>query len=249
MAVTKSGGKPVRVGGGNSPVQISVDATTVYWSGSTFSSAPKAGGEQSLLRYATTTGVAATGDAVYFATWDLPTSIERWLPDGTIEPMLDLQQQAFFPRLVVDDAYVYLVQLATAGTNPIRRTRLADGQTEELTNANLTRDFAVDAGYLYFTEEASQSLKRVSISGGSAQTLARFSVYPVAVAVSGTQVYMTLETLDGATHRYSGQVVRLSTDGSEPCQLAQGADYGPTLAADDTAVYWIAEHQLLSIER
>lgn len=249
MAIAKNGGEPVRIGGANAPVQISLDSTTVYWSGRTFSSAPKSGGQQSLLRYATTNGVAATESGVYFATWDLPTVIERWSSGGKIEPVLDMQHQAFLPHLVVDDAYVYVVQLQTEGKNPILRASLADGKTEQLTLADLTRGFSVDSGYLYFTEEPSRSLKRVPVAGGDTQTVASFGAYPVAVAAHGDQVYVTLETLHFDTHSYTGQVIRLATDGSHPCQLAQGADYGPALTVDDNAAYWVAEHQLLSIER
>jgi len=249
LAIAKSGGTPERIGGANAPIQISLDSTTVYWSGTTFSSAPKGGGDQSLLRYATTAGIAATGDGVYFATWDLPTVVERLSPEGTIEPLVDMGEQAFLPHLFVDDSYVYLVEMSTAGQRPILRASLVDGKTEQLGSADLVRGLSVDSGFLYFTEESTQSLKRVPLAGGETETIASFAVFPVAVAASGDQVYVTLETLNYETHRYSGQVVRLATDGSKPCRVAEGADYGPDLAVDDQNVYWIFEHSLQSVAR
>jgi hypothetical protein len=249
LAIAKSGGTPERIGGANSPIEISLDSTTVYWSGTTFSSAPKSGGEQSLLRYATTAGIAATGDGVYLATWDLPTVVERWSPGGMMKPLVDMGEQAFLPHLVVDDSYVYLVEMSTAGQRPILRASRQDGKTEQLGSADVVRGFSIDSGYLYFTEESTQSLKRLPLAGGETQTLATFGVFPVAVAASGDQVYVTLETLNYETHRYSGQVVRLSSDGSKPCRVAEGADYGPDLQVDDENVYWIFEHSLQSIAR
>lgn len=94
---------------------------------------------------------------------------------------------------------------------------------------------AVDATDVYWTD-ASGTVMRVPISGGSPATLASgLGDVPYAIALDESSVYWTIT---GDAMPNAGSVMMLPKRGGTPITLASGINVPAAIAVDATGVYW-----------
>jgi hypothetical protein len=237
MSVPIDGGTPELLAAGGMPIQIAVDATSVYFSDQGIVRVDKASGKATILADRSTLGVALLGEDVYFSTWAaLRTGIQR-VSAGVTQPIVEFDSEVFVPRLIVAGQDLFYAPLSSTGFD-LQATRydVTGDAFHPLTSFDVARSFAVVDGYLYYTEESSHSVKRVSTAGGEPTALGVFGGYPVAIAADQEHVFFTLHDLDQS--EYSGRVIRTSVDGSNPCELGAFDTYAAAMTIDDRYVYW-----------
>jgi hypothetical protein len=96
-----------------------------------------------------------------------------------------------------------------------------------------------DQNEIYYSGLFTETIDRVSISGGSPT---EFAVYidVKALALDATNLYaLRITSLDGGSE---GDVVRIPRDGSPATTLVFGESWPGTIAADGSYVYWTSAH-------
>jgi hypothetical protein len=243
MSVPKQGGSPRVVAASGNPHAIAVDASNVYWSSGGIYSIPKTGGVAQCIVDATTIGLAADDERLYFSNWAAtPTSIQ-WVSKQGIypqepQPLVRASGQEWLPKLVVLGRDLYFVPMSTAGVSPMSRVPVEGGSVTLLATMSLVRGFALDDAFAYVAEENPSVIKRVALNGGAATGVLSSSGYPYAVGVDDRYLYATLHSLDEATRTYSGHLIRVPKTGGAPCDLGGFDSLAADLAVDRSGVYF-----------
>lgn len=242
LSLPKVGGE-VRVHGpGLFTNQIALDDQLVFWANPGLLASPKLGGELQRAKPGNSGGLIAAGGAVYTFDAGNPTAFARVkLPLGTLpaERMVDLPLVSLVPRTVVTDGeWAYFAQLQTSPAYPVYAVRLSDGELRLLASIDIAQGMALGGRNLYLSEEATASVMRIDVADGSISALCLGGGYPTTLAADDSHLYVNLETLTGSN--YTGRLVRMGHDGSDPCVVASGLDYGSGAALDEEFVYWVA---------
>ncbi|HYQ44984.1 MAG TPA: hypothetical protein VER11_23520 [Polyangiaceae bacterium] len=248
--VSKSGGNVLALQRGDSAGQLAVDATNVYVGGYALWSVPKLGGEASLVVDSTVVGLVSVNSWLYFTDWGvLRTGLQRWSSEGGFEQIERFGSELNASFLLADSDYIYVTAMATSPALELHRVRVSDGTTEPLTTAEVVRGIALAGDYLYLSEEATHSVKRVRLSDRVTEPVLSFNDYPTGLAADAEFVYLSLQVLPTGEHDYQGHLLRFRGDGSELCELAAPANYGQSLVVDATGIYWIGDGTLWKIAR
>lgn len=248
LSVPKGGGE-IRVhGSATFTGQIAVDDDFVYWDGTNLKFAPKQGGEMPPT-YLSVGGVATAGGVLYA----IEAASSFWglvrvslTPTGVAAPerIAELPDLSLVPKtLVTDGEWAYLVQFQTSPAQPLHAIRLRDGTQRVLAMIDVARGIAVGGHSIYVSEETSRSIVRVDLPDGTATALCLGSAIPTTLAADEHHLYLNAETL-GPDSKYSGQLLRMAADGSDPCVVASGLEYSSAPVVDEQYVYWIGSRLL-----
>jgi len=102
------------------------------------------------------------------------------------------------------------------------------------TSASGAIDMALDADYVYFSNDAAGTITRASRDNGGVQVLAAQQTNTTAVAVDAKNVYWLTRGADTG----KGTVMKMPLNGSSPTALATAEPYPEGIALDATNVYW-----------
>jgi hypothetical protein len=231
------------------PSAIAIDATAVYWAeessqGGVVASVSKTGGSVSTIATAQSRlgGVAVDAANVYWTT----SEHQLGAGDGTVSrqpisggtPFSISTDGGLAGPIGVDAENVYwadtntwmLVKAPIVGGTPVRLAALA--------NQSTFLGIVPFEGHVYYTTRDLGSVKRVTTSGTTDETIADGQDLPYKIAVDVSGIYWT-NTGD------SGTVMMIPRVGEQPVILAAGQGFpqsaggGPTeIATDAHAVYW-----------
>jgi hypothetical protein len=243
--VPKEGGEVRVLGPADDTHQVAVDAENVYFGGRSFWRVPKAGGDATLLLDGQVIGVVGSGDRAYFTNFGLtPTSLQSWSESGGFEMVDRFTSQLWVPQVLADDTFVYVTPAAMTPALDLLRVRMSDKTVETLTSADTVRGVALGGGNLYFSEEATRSVKVVHLDDLTTETVLQLEDYPTGLAADESHVYLNLQVILPGGTKYHGHLIRFGSNGEGPCELSTSIEYGPSVTVDDAAVYWIGERHL-----
>lgn len=221
---------------------IAEDDTSIYFAGDQLWSVPKTGGPVRVLFDQPTDGIAVSDGSVFFCDYapGRPPKLRRWSESTGVEEMATLRDADSCGRLVVQDGNVYRIPLATQWARA-SRVRIADGAEDFIADdIQVSRGFAVAGAFLYFTEEDSQSIQRISLGDGTRSTLFSFAGYPWAIDTDGSLIYVSVQYLDPVTKYYTPALLRMTVEGSDPCVVGSAAASASLVVSGDRA-YWTGD--------
>jgi cysteine-rich repeat protein len=213
----------------SAPYGIAVDSDSVYFSSDggppdygTVRKVPLAGGAPTILatQVYIPREVALDGGKVYFAGYEM----------GVAAVPINGGPKTSFASgygpwaVTVTNSTVFW---ANFDAGSLYKVSTSGGTPATFAAASGTKNIAASGTTMYFTD--SNSVKSVSIFGGTITTLAPTQSTPWGIAVDGSGVYWTNKTS-------SGTIMRSSAAGIETLATGQG---NPTaIALDATAIYW-----------
>ncbi len=221
--------------GPSDPLQLTVDATYVYWTaGDSVLKVPIAGGPVTTLASGQMYPNAIAVDSTHV----------YWLASGNLysapldggAPTL-LAATAFgagiAPSMVVDSEAVY----CTSGTgDTLLKVPLAGGTAVPFVTGQIAiSGLAIDATNVYWTTALSNAgtVMKAPLAGGPPTTLASGQLGPYSVRVDALNAYWTA----GLT---SETVMTVPLAGGSPTTITTESGFGaPTLAVDASSIYWV----------
>jgi hypothetical protein len=222
---------------------IAEDDTSIYVTGDQLWSVPKAGGAVRVLFDQPTAGIAVSDDAVFFCDYTLgtPPKIRRWAEQTGVQELATLRDPASCERLVVQGGNVYRIPLAAPGARA-SRVGVADGAEDFVADdIQRSRGFVVAGPFLYFTEEDSHSVQRLSLADGARSTLFSFAGDPATIDTDGSLIYVTVNYLNPVTKYYTAALLRMTVDGSDPCVVGSAAPFSASLVISGDRAYWTGD--------
>jgi hypothetical protein len=242
VAWPKSGAPSWFMVSGETVRSLTLDASSLYFSGDRVSRVSKTGGAVDVLYDQPTDAVLAVEDFVYFSNYGPGggTTIRRWSERTGSEPVAALHDGGRYERLAYRDGYLYTMALATQGARA-SRVRLADGTEESIADdIGVPRGFVVAGSSLYFTQESTQSVQSLSLTDGTRATVTRFTGFPGAIDSDGKLIYLVVQYLNPDTKFYTSALVRLSVDGKNACTVGSAANFARLFMQGDH-VYWLGD--------
>lgn len=213
-----STGASVASSGADDVVNVAFDGTAVFWTSGTDQAVHRtASGTTSTPIYSngTPVGMAVAGDRAFWAGVDI---------SGQIGALQNIKTSGSGAREVSrfnggfhamggNATYLYYAEDAPAN---VHRLTVATGRDEVVDRDAIgVADFAFDDAYAYWVEPgtapdfADGRVRRVSHDGKSAQTLAVSVAHPVAIAVSGKDVFVAAAGTSAKSWA-DGAILRLS---------------------------------------
>lgn len=148
--------------------------------------------------------------------------------------------------LATDGEYVYYT---TGGfqraENAIRRVPVVGGPSEILARGDFmpSGGIACDASHVYWTNDGEPSVMRVPKTGGTPQIVLReLPQSPRELVLDSTHVYLSTFRKDTP-----GFIVRVPKTGGASQTLIAGRDAIHGLLVDDSALYFVAGHEILKV--
>lgn len=238
----KSGASPSMLASGESLRAIATAGEFVFFTGEQLAMVPKLGGPVRVLYASPTDALLVVGDFVYFSDFLLGATakIRRWSAQAGIELVAELRDVFRVERMAHQDGYLYVMPLDTSGSEAFR-VRIEDGSSERIAGGvQVARGFTAAGGSLYFTEEGTRTIQKVSLASGERTTVSTFAGYPWAIDSDGSLIYVVVQDLDPVTRAYTSSLVRLSVDGTGACVVGSAASFGVvTMYGDRT--YWTGD--------
>jgi hypothetical protein len=215
--------------GQNSPTDIAVDSTDVYWSEPLYGNIKKVGiNGGTVTTFASGLsypyGIAVDSTEVYWAESNGGAINKKAKLGSTIRTLASGLNSPTY--IAVDSTSVYFTTATTinkVGINGGTVTTLASG-------LNGPSDIAVDSTSVYWTEYNGCIVKKVGINGGTVTTLAVLgpTAYPTGIAVDSTSVYFTT----------AASIRKVGINGGTVTPLVSFLYYPVDIAVDSTNVYW-----------
>ncbi|HYP99545.1 MAG TPA: hypothetical protein VER96_12815 [Polyangiaceae bacterium] len=208
--------------------EIAIDATNVYSTGDSLQRVSKLGGPATTLFDGPTTSLVLADGFVYFIAQTFGQSAElwRWSSPKGAERLADLLDEATDQQLLLADGYAYVLLRSSQPGGILRVDTTSHELTQIVSGIDVSRGFAKIGDQIYFSEEGSRSVKRVSADGGEAVTLSTFLGYPQKLYADGARLYVTVLDADPVTHAANANLFRLPIDGSDACLLKCANPYG-----------------------
>jgi hypothetical protein len=240
MKVPVGGGEATTIASGqDSPTQIVVDSTNVYWvTGSACMSTPVSGGPVTAavtMPNGYNFGIATDGTSLYWAGQAIsgpdPAGVIVRLPPGGSASTLASAQ--FQPRdVLVDSARVYWADLNNYGVTSVMSTALVGGTVATLVPAGSpgpVYPLAIVGATLYGVGD---SVTSVPLAGGTVTTLAANQLSET-IAVDADNVYWVSDSVIKCVPLTGGRVVTLAPAPDGP------GNQSAMIAVDATSVYWV----------
>ena len=230
--------EPITLADGlDSPMELALDATHVYWEGETsVGKVPIDGGAPTQLVTGLDylLGIEVMGGEVYWTSnhsghagsgvWKVPVA------GGSPTQLFTDQYGAF--ALGVDSTHVYFSSNDTipdANGAAISMLPVAGGPVLQLATGDLSPSYlTVDASHVYWTSNFYHTVSKVPIGGGAVVPIAS-AHNPRGIVVDATNIYWVQEDW----------IMKAPIAGGAPIQLAPIQGFGWHLAVDATHVYWI----------
>jgi hypothetical protein len=248
---------PVLAGGRDTPWQIAVDSTNVYWtergsytnSGLVMKMDISSGTTTTLASgLADPVGIAIDGSYVYWTEYaDGATglgSVKRISIGGGVTTTLAPGISSPW-GIAVDGTNVYWAENLQSGS--INKMPKGGGSSTTLANGLLWPwAVAVDATSVYWTEFVTNggAVRKVSINGGGTTLLATSLYSPSYLALDATSVYYTEYGTTSGTgsssyiNASSGYLKKVPLAGGSPTVLASGLNWPKGIGVDSTNVYF-----------
>jgi hypothetical protein len=218
------------------PLELALDATSVYSTGDALVSTSKSGAAVTTLFQGQTGAVVVDEGVVYFTAGspESPAELWRWTSSEGSERIGEIGGDARDMSLLVEDGYAYVLEF-----HRLSRVSTVTGEhSVVVSNIDQARGFSKFGDFIYFTEEGTHSVERVTLDGSELVTLSTFFGLPRKLDTDGSNLYITLVDVDPATHRAGARAVRLSMDGVAACSLACAPPYAAFFVLNGERLYY-----------
>ncbi len=249
---------PVSEGTGGSvdpqPNANATDGDTVAWTTGDGSVHAKTGGTTHLVALAANNGLVVRQGRAYYGGYEAVFSAP--LAGGNATKIADISN---VNALAVDDDALYVLSSVDTsmpghpGTVTAQIARIAsDGVPHTLATqldvlVESRQPFALDANDVYVVvgvaaengQPPTGGVVRVAKTGGPAQLIAQVAARPLAIAVDGESIYLSVpaEPLGGPASSVTGTIVAISKATGEAKEIATGSGFFTTIALDGSHLY------------
>ncbi|MBI5533876.1 MAG: hypothetical protein HY898_14235 [Deltaproteobacteria bacterium] len=231
LSVPKMSGTPQELVQTGNSAAIAVDASGIYWVGSSgfVNTAPLAGGTPTTLVTGAANGKNLLIDgANLFWSAGANSTVYRVAKTGGTAAPVGTPADASLGGLVVDDTYAYWAMIPQ---NSLQRVAKTGGTpTLFVSGQENPRALVMDGTNLYWTNYLQDVIVTMPKSGGAVTTAAASIGHVGALVSDGGDLYWTTST---------GNVAKASKSGGKVRQVATGQNTPRFLVSDATYLYWV----------